>query len=49
MELEKWKDIKGYEGLYQVSDYGRVKKLSRKYKIYNHLTKRYNSGKRKNN
>lgn len=42
MELEKWKDIKGYEGLYQVSDYGRVKKLSRKYKIYNHLTKRYN-------
>lgn len=22
---EIWKDIKGYEGLYQVSNYGRVK------------------------
>lgn len=27
---EIWKDIKGYEGLYQVSDMGRVKSLSRK-------------------
>ena len=26
---ERWKDIDGYEGLYQVSDYGRVKSLSR--------------------
>lgn len=25
---EIWKDIKGYEGLYQVSNYGRVKRLS---------------------
>ena len=24
---ETWKDIKGYEGLYQISSYGRVKKL----------------------
>lgn len=23
--MEKWKDIKGYEGIYQVSSYGRVK------------------------
>ena len=26
MSLEQWKDIKGYEGLYQVSNYGRVKR-----------------------
>ena len=24
-----WKDIKGFEGLYQISNYGRVKRLSR--------------------
>lgn len=28
--MEKWKDIKGYEGLYQVSDLGRIKSLIRK-------------------
>lgn len=27
--LEVWKDIKGYEGLYQVSNLGRVKRLPR--------------------
>lgn len=26
---EVWKDIRGYEGIYQVSNYGRVKRLSR--------------------
>ena len=25
--MEEWKDIKGYEGLYQVSNEGRVKSL----------------------
>lgn len=29
---EIWKDIEGYEGLYQVSNFGRVKSLSRPYK-----------------
>lgn len=29
MEKEIWKDIKGYEGKYQVSDFGRVKSLAR--------------------
>jgi hypothetical protein len=29
MEGEVWKDIKGYEGLYQVSNMGRVKSLER--------------------
>lgn len=33
---EIWKDIKGYEGLYQVSNYGRVKSLDR---IHNHIYK----------
>lgn len=28
--IEVWKDIKEYEGLYQVSNFGRVKSLSRK-------------------
>ena len=27
--MEEWKDIKGYEGIYQVSDLGRVKSLHR--------------------
>lgn len=27
---EVWKDIKGYEGLYQVSNFGRIKSLERK-------------------
>lgn len=27
---EKWKDIKGYEGLYQVSNFGSIKSLKRK-------------------
>lgn len=30
MENEIWKDIEGYEGLYQVSNLGRVKSLERK-------------------
>lgn len=29
MEEEIWKDIKGYEGLYQISSFGRVKSLER--------------------
>ena len=28
METENWKDIEGYEGLYQVSNLGRVKSLN---------------------
>jgi hypothetical protein len=32
MENEKWKDIAGYEGLYQVSNLGRFKSLSKKKK-----------------
>lgn len=27
--MEIWKDIKGYEGLYQVSNYGNIKRLAR--------------------
>lgn len=31
MTKEIWRDIEGYEGLYQVSDQGRVKSLKRKF------------------
>lgn len=27
---EIWKDIKGYEGLYQISNFGRIKSLNYK-------------------
>ena len=27
--MEEWKDIKGYEGLYQISNKGRVKSLAK--------------------
>lgn len=40
--MEIWKDIKKYEGLYQISNLGRVKRLKREYHYYNHLTKRDN-------
>lgn len=30
-----WKDIKGYENCYQVSNYGRVRSLTRKVNIFN--------------
>lgn len=36
-ENEKWKDIKGYEGLYKISNYGRIIRLQ--YKRLNLLTK----------
>ena len=31
MTKEVWRDIEGYEGLYQISDQGRVKSLERKF------------------
>ena len=36
--MENWKDIAGYEGLYQVSNLGRVKSLSRLRKTYGKRT-----------
>ncbi|KQC33993.1 hypothetical protein AAU57_12115 [Nonlabens sp. YIK11] len=36
--MESWKDIKGYEGLYQVSSIGRVKSLDRFVSRKNHQT-----------
>lgn len=33
--FERWKPIKGYEGLYEVSDWGRVKSLKRTHKSKN--------------
>src|SRR5690606_15042444 len=39
--MEVWKDIEGYEGLYQISTLGRVKSLSRiiDKKYFTHLSK----------
>ena len=34
---EIWKDVKGYEGYYQVSNLGRVKSLDRNYDVINKL------------
>ena len=31
---ERWKDIKDFEGLYQISNYGRVKSMERYRKLY---------------
>lgn len=46
---EHWKDIKNYEGLYQVSDYGRVKSLDRFFdKTHHYLTKILSPAKDKN-
>ena len=43
---EVWKDIKGYEGLYKVSTYGRVKSLSKSSNGYKEkILKGYNTGK----
>lgn len=30
MKNEEWRDIKGYEGLYQISNYARVKRLNKR-------------------
>ena len=34
---EEWRPVKGYEGLYEVSDWGNVKSLEREIKYYNPL------------
>jgi hypothetical protein len=34
--MEIWKDIEGYEGIYQISSFGRIKCLSRKRKYRNY-------------
>ena len=40
---EIWKDVKDYEGLYQISNYGRVKRLSKQKRNYNINTKKYDT------
>lgn len=39
MDKEIWKDIKGYEGKYQVSNYGRVKSLWIEHNTFNGIKK----------
>lgn len=43
---EEWKDIKDFEGLYQISNYGRVKRLEKIIKSYI-LNHEYNTIKQK--
>lgn len=33
--MEVWKDVVGYEGLYQISDTGKIKSIQRRYGNYN--------------
>ena len=40
MDKEVWKDIQGYEGLYQISSYGRCRRIDRKYILKPHKTNR---------
>ena len=44
MEKEIWKDIPGYEGLYQVSNLGRIKSIDR-YVTYNNGREIFTKGK----
>ena len=37
--MEEWKDIEEYEGMYQISNLGRVKSLSRKYSPKEYILK----------
>ena len=46
---EKWKDIQGYEGLYQVSDLGRIKSIGRTIEYANGTLHPYQEKIRKNN
>ena len=39
MKEEIWKDVKGFEGLYQVSSFGRVKSLSKRFFVSNQFGK----------
>lgn len=39
IQREEWKDIKGFEGIYQISSYGRVRSLSRLISYGNYVRK----------
>ncbi len=41
--MEIWKDIKGYEGFYQISNYGQVKSMNRSVKYSNGKIVKYKS------
>lgn len=34
MESEQWLDVEGYEGTYQISNFGRVKSMARQIQFY---------------
>jgi hypothetical protein len=43
-ETEIWKNIEGYDGLYQVSNYGRVKKFSKKGRFLRYIKPYFSRG-----
>lgn len=47
--MEQWKDIKNYEGMYQISNYGRVKSLDRLSSNGHLIKSRYMKVSKKNN
>lgn len=49
MDKEIWKDIKGYEGLYQVSNKGEVKRIGKNKNLYKSLRTYYGVKLSKNN
>ena len=42
--MEKWEDIKGYEGIYQISTSGRVRRWRKKAKVWFYLKPIVHSG-----
>lgn len=40
--MELWKDVEGFEGMYQVSNLGRVKSLKRKWRLRERILKSFN-------
>lgn len=40
-EIEEWKPVVGYEGYYEVSDWGRVRSVERDVQVYSKLTNTY--------
>lgn len=44
--IEVWKDIQGYEGLYQVSNLGRVKSLTKNVIMKQHLGRNGNTARK---
>lgn len=47
MQDETFKPVKGYEDLYEISNYGKIKSLNKEWKVLNYKSKEYTSVKMK--